>query len=68
MLEMATPQTCASAWKVETGRERGGGITRAADAPEGREGGSAARTEEVLASGVVGDGIGDVEIGGDGQQ
>jgi len=26
------------------------------------------QTEEVLASGVVGDEIGDVEIGGDGQQ
>ena len=70
-------RTCASAWKrVEAGRERGGVGDNARLRPErqtrgrGREGGSAAHAEEVLAGGggVVGDGIGDVEIGGDGQQ
>ena len=81
MLEMATPQTCASgAWKrVEAGREEGRGGENAGLRPErprregggeGGKAGSAARAEEVLAGGggVVGDGIGDVEIGGDGQQ
>ena len=82
MLEMATPPPDLRERRVEEGRggEGGGGggenaglrpeRPRREGGGEGGEAGSAARAEAVLAGGggVVGDGIGDVEIGGDGQQ